>query len=305
MAPYSFTWLYAALIISLILTFVATIICFVAASQLGPIVNSTSASANNQTASSMLYGAGAIGIFIVLLLGFSFYNIYSIPVFDPLMITPAIVMNARFGTGSLILVLLLFLLVILMLFFIIYALSLLDVTVSGTTNTGSSGRWWAIAAAVMMVIVLILMVYIGYSYYAYDAYLTNLLAMRGTEPAPLPSVITPGVPIVTPAPAPILYNIGNEFIAYRAPQAKSEGEFRGTLEIKGIVTTLDGQHLHKDLAVPVVDKPPIVVTQSTVVDPPARVETRSIVVDPAPVVVNQPVAVNQREVVRPSPGRVF
>lgn len=227
---YSFTWLYAALAVSLILTFIATFICFYAT---GYLTSTTSASvnANHTSARSFLLWSGVTGIFIILLLLFSFYNIYTKNVND---MSPIDVINqSYFGAGTLILALLIFFLIVFMLFFMIYAISLVD-----PVGEGNSARWLTIGASVMMIIVLILSLVSSYMYIAFNSYLTALL----TEPVENGS-LTPLVvaPVVEPSQGSL-----NDII-YFSRNPNKKGRFDGSITLKGTFkndpqyTTYNGQ----------------------------------------------------------------
>ncbi len=286
---YSFTWLYAALAISLLLTLFATFVCFFAPGYL-TTSTSTSVTANNNSAKSFLYGSGIIGIVVILLFLFSFYNIYTKNVND---MSPIDVINQSFfGVGTLILALLIFLLIVLMLFFIIYAISLID-----PSENGSSARWWALAAAVMMVIVLILSLVSFYMYYSFNAYLTALL----TEPL-APMIVE--TPIVANAVAPTQGSLANIIFFSRNPNKK--GEFDGTISLKGtfkndpIETQYNGTTV-KNLATQQIV--PIDVTYRLEESiKPVVVATVPVVVPVTTVPVRQVVPV-QRQVVRQVPVR--
>ena len=230
---FSFTWLYAALIFSLILSIIATVFCFIGPSYIVAVPNSTSVTANHTSASSFLYGGGVIGIFIILSLLGVWFLIPTVPT-DPSLITPAFIASVRFGIGSFFLILILFILVIVMLFFIIYALSLIDVTVTGPTGTtvSSAARWFAIGAAIMMVIVLILVLVIGYQYYSFDAYLASLAVSDVNIPLTTRLPVA-AVPVAAIAPTATRYELGNEFIVYRDPDA--QGRFIGDITIDGAI----------------------------------------------------------------------
>lgn len=238
---YSFTWLYAALIVVIILIIAATIMCFFAPSYLQPVPTSTSVTANNQTAQWMLYGAGVIGVIILLMLiGFGIYiYIYTRNVND---LSPVnVITESFFGWGVGLLVFFLFILVLVMLFFIIYAASLIDRTV----NLVHTASGLAIGAGVIMAIVFIIMVIatIYYMFHSYNAYLTSLLV---TQPIVAP-VVTPVGPVVAPVIAPVAVQpkqisfADNTFTVTRNVLGQKD-QFSGDLIANGTIKSIEPEY---------------------------------------------------------------
>ncbi len=199
-------WLYAVLLISFIFVIIATIMCFFAPSYIVD-TNSTSTAANHQTARSLLYGAGVIGIIIIIMLIWSMFSFYNRNV----EVSTAEAINAAFfGTGTLIFALLLLLLVIFMIFLIFYALTLID--------SGSTARWWALVAGVLMIIALILVAISFWFYYDYNRYLSTLLL-------PVDTIVEP-----------ITYPLADDMF-YVTKNPNKPGFFDGVLSIQGSYTT--------------------------------------------------------------------
>ena len=242
---HSLTSLYVVLFFALIFIAIATILCFVAPSYLLPVPTSTSVTANHQSAQSMLYGAGILGVIVFFLFLFDFYNAYERNITD---LSPMdAITAARFGGLIIFLDIILILLVTIMVVLIFYAISLIDVTVA---NTGTSGRTMALVAVAMVIIVLIfLIVSFFLKYYSYNAYLDSLLL-----PVPLPSpvqspvvttigvpttgVIT-GVPVVQPKPTMIG---DNTFTLIRNADIERR-QFTGRVTVDGLLKSTDPEYL--------------------------------------------------------------
>ncbi|HSW77043.1 MAG TPA: hypothetical protein VLG50_08345 [Candidatus Saccharimonadales bacterium] len=159
----SLTWLYIVLVLILIFVVFATALAFIAPSFITtPTTASSTATANNTSARSLLYGAGAVGVVAFILLFVSFYASW---ITIPPVITVEFINMYSFGTGTIILSMLLFLLLLGMLFLIIYAITLIDVT-NNTSNT--NGRWWAGVAAVFAGIAFLLVIISWFLYYSFN-----------------------------------------------------------------------------------------------------------------------------------------
>ena len=219
---YSFSWLYAALVLSLIFIVLATFISFFATTYIVDTTTSSTINANNTTARSMLIGAGILGLVIMLMLLFSFYNVFSRSFIET---DPVSVMNARFSYGTFILSLLILLLVILMLFFMIYAITLIG---SPTGQTGNA-HGWVIAGAVMLAIAFIFLIISFFQYYSFNNYLSGLFAQDQvalTTPIAVNNVVRDDQPIP----------LGDIFFLTRNP-ATINKVFDGNVSLSGISTS--------------------------------------------------------------------
>ncbi len=204
-------------IIVMIFILIATVLCFLAPSYIitAPVA-STSVSANNQTASSMFYGAGAIGAIITLI--FIFYIIYNmwLPAVD--ITNPEMIAMAGFGWGSLLFLLILFAMLILMGFLILYAISLLN-------TESSSARYWGIAALILIVIAFIMQIINAFFYWSYNSYLSTLTTTEqvvSLQPVSKPS------------------SLADVFYFNRNPNMK--GKFNGTISLEGVLKE-DNQYI--------------------------------------------------------------
>lgn len=146
----STTGLLIALLLIFVFTIFSTIIAILVPSLIlvSPTASSTT-TANNKTAQGFCYGAGAIGVIIIILLFVALYNSWITVDVNSIISIRA----AFFGWGTLALSFLLFILLLGQMFLLAYAISFIDTSTS--TSTSSSGKWWAIAGAVFAGIALI------------------------------------------------------------------------------------------------------------------------------------------------------
>lgn len=204
-------------IIVMVFILIATVLCFLAPSYIvTSAVASTSVSANNQTASGMFYGAGAIGTLITLIfIGYIIYNMW-LPAVD--VTNPEMIAMAGFGWGTALFLILLFAMFIFMGFLILYAITLLN-------TESSSAFYWGIAAIVLVVIAFLMELINLYFYWSYNSYLSTL-------------TMTEQVVSLQPMSKPS--SLADVFYFNRNPNMK--GKFNGTIALEGVLKE-DNQYI--------------------------------------------------------------
>jgi len=224
-------------ILIMIFILLATIFCFFAASYIIlPQTASASTVSNHDTARSLLYGAGAIGIFITVI--YLFYIIFTLwsPAVD--ITNPLMVSEAMAGYGTWILVILMIVLFIFMAFLIIYAISLLDTTIANI----ESARSWSIFAVVLVMIALVLEFINIFLIYSYNNYLKSL-----GEVIVAPVNVLAGQPIKVVPMVVQPISLGNVFNLTRNPAAP--GKFVGSVSLDGVLKNEDEYIQYGDLKI--------------------------------------------------------
>src|SRR5437868_3691025 len=169
----STTWIEIVLLLTLVFVVLSTIISlFVPGLIETPQTASSTIAANNSSARSLLYGAGAVGVIIVILLIVAMvYSWITVNETDPVA-----VQASYFGYGTIGLALLIFLLIIVMTFLIGYSIGLIDTTNTNTNSTNA--RWWSVVAVVLLIIALILIFITWFLYYQFNRCLSTLLEVK-------------------------------------------------------------------------------------------------------------------------------
>jgi hypothetical protein len=196
-------------LLAMFLILIATVLCFLAPSYIvSPASTAATVVANQQTARSLLYGAGAIGAIMIILyiIYFIFLRTPAVDVNDPMSIIAATV-----GYGTYLLLAILIAMMLFMIFLIIYAYTLIDTSIVGNST------WWVIIAFVVVMIALIFEFVNIVLYYLNSNYLASLTKIEQ---------VVSLQPVSKPA------SLADVFLFTRDPKTMN-GKFNGTIAVEG------------------------------------------------------------------------